>query len=147
MYEIEAIEKYKPEYNLNNTGASGTMPEITRQRISASNKGRVGPMKGKKFTDEHRENLRAALTGLPHYKARGVPFTLERRRKISDAAKGRVGPTRKAVVCLTDGRTYASVLSAAAAYRTSPGYVSLVARGLKASIKGLTFKFRDQERS
>jgi len=92
VYEIEAIAKYRPEYNLKHGGEGSSMPEITRQRISASNKGRVGPMKGKKFTDEHKAKISAANKGREHLSQRGVPFTEERRRKISAKAMDRVSP-------------------------------------------------------
>lgn len=143
IYEREAIEAYKPEYNLTYGGEGGSMPLITRQRISASNKGRVSPMKGRKFTEEHKANIRKGTKGVPHLSVRGVPFTAERRRKLSLAAMGRPGNGRRAVACLTDGRVFDSIAAAAKHYDTWPGYIRLVASGRKKSIKGLTFKFME----
>jgi group I intron endonuclease len=150
LYEREAIEAYKPEYNLSRGGEGGSMPEITRQRISASNKGRVGPMKGKKFTEEHKTRLRAALTDITHEKARGKPFTEERRRKLSDAARKRTNvpwnkgsgvQPKKPVVCVTDGQVFDSVTAAAAFYGIHQGAVRDVLKGRRAAIRGFVFAY------
>lgn len=90
LYEREAIEAYLPEYNLSGGGEGGSMPAITRQRISASNKGRVGPMKGKRFTAEHKAKLSLAATGRPNVKLRGRPLGEERRRKIGLANRDKI---------------------------------------------------------
>ncbi len=149
LYEYEMIAKHQPEYNLANGGVGGTMPEVTRQRISASNKGRVGPMKGKKFTEEHKARLRASLTDLPHMKARGKPFTEERRRKLSEAAKKRAvvswnlggGPNKKAVLCATDGQVFESVRAASKFYDIHESAVRHVLKGRRESIRGFVFRY------
>ena len=144
MYEREAIEAYKPEYNLSHGGEGGSMPEITRQRISAANKGRVGPMLGRKFTLEHCAKIRANTKGKPHMAVRGVPLSEERRRKISAAVMGPPGNGRKAVLCVTDGVTHVSLSAAAKYYSTSIGYISQVAKGTRLQLKGLVFKFVEE---
>lgn len=181
IYEREAIEAYKPEYNLSHGGEGGSMPEVTRQRISASNKGRVSPMKGKKFTDEHRAKISKANKGQPKPTLRGVPFTAERRAKISAAATDRVTgfygkkmpreaieraqATRKtrvyakqpkgqngkypgcsykrAVVCVTDGNRFESVIAASRFYEIYQASLRDVLKRRRDAVRGLVFRYED----
>ncbi len=182
LYEREAIEAYKPEYNLSRGGEGGSMPAITRQRISASNKGRVGPMLGRKFTEEHKAKIRANTKGVPHLSVRGVPFTEERRRKISEAATDRVTgfygkkvprevveraqatrksrtyppqlkgqngkypgcPAKRAVICVTDGRTFESVIAASRFYEIYQDSLRAVLKGRRDAVRGLVFRYADE---
>jgi predicted transcriptional regulator len=88
----------------------------------------------------------------------GVPYTSERRAKLSKALKGRkMTPEqrvanlivmrklsvrhRRPVVCLTDGRFFTSCKEAAAFYGITHGNVRSVAGGGQAKTKGLAFSF------
>jgi len=121
IYEIEAIAKYRPEYNLT-TGGDGKAGPLTpeqlarfrakragvpsyrkgvplseehKARISASNKGQVPWSKGKKMPEAQKAILRAANLGNKH--ALGRIMSAEARKKIGDAHRGRVHLERRGV--------------------------------------------------
>lgn len=71
MYECEAIEAYKPEYNLSYGGEGGRLSEETRAKISAAHMGREGTWLGKKFSAEHSKRIGDAHRGVPKLKLRG----------------------------------------------------------------------------
>lgn len=89
--EIDLIAYYKSNqrefgYNIENGGnATGKMSEETRQKISAANKGRVSPNKGKPMSDEQKKKLSESKIG----KTTG-PRSEETKKKISEANKGKV---------------------------------------------------------
>jgi len=41
-------------------------PEETKRKISAAKKGRLGPTKGRKLSEEHKRKISEALTGKKH---------------------------------------------------------------------------------
>ena len=112
VYEIEAIAKYRPEYNLSYGGEGGTMHESTRAKIAEANSRRVytdemrknagDAQRGKKRSDETREKLRVAGLGRKHTpetieKMRvvcGHEVTAEARAKMSAKRKGRESPAK-----------------------------------------------------
>lgn len=67
IYEIEAIAKYRPEYNISRGGDGGTVHPDTARKISEANKGRPSFLKGQKFSPEALEKFRAtkAKNGKP----------------------------------------------------------------------------------
>lgn len=87
LYEIEAIAKYKPEYNLSYGGDGGSLSAETKAKISASHMG-LSVGKGVPKTEEHRRNMRKGMKGVPHLKARGKSPSAETRSKISAANMG-----------------------------------------------------------
>lgn len=113
IYEIEAIAKYRPEYNLSYGGEGGTMHESTRKKIAEANSRRVftdemrknagDARRGYKHKDETREKIRAANTGRKHTPESlkkmsasqlGHPTSDEARRKMSATRKGQVSPAK-----------------------------------------------------
>lgn len=111
LYEIEAIAKYRPEYNIARGGDGGTVHPDTARKISEANKGRPSFLKGKKFSPEALAKFRAtkAANGKPppglgkkmpeHVKIalatanasrpsnfKGRKHTEETRKKLSEAA-------------------------------------------------------------
>lgn len=88
-YEIEAIAKYRPEYNLSHGGDGGTVHPDTAKKISAANKGRPSVFKGKKFTPEALEKFRETKVrnGKPHGRL-GKTFSVETREKMSASHRG-----------------------------------------------------------
>lgn len=105
LYEIEAIAKYKPEYNLSYGGEGGTMHESTRKKIAAANSRRVftdemrknlsDSVRGRKHTPETREKMRASQVGRKH-----TPETIEKMRvvcahPISDEARAKMRIARQ----------------------------------------------------
>lgn len=96
MYECEAIEAYKPEYNLSYGGEGGRLSEETRAKISAAHMGREGTWLGKKFGEEHRRKIALASASRTYPHRRGVPRPADIRAKISASNMGhaptRVGP-------------------------------------------------------
>ena len=112
VYEIEAIAKYRPEYNLSYGGEGGTMHESTRKKIGEANSRRVitdeirknigDAQRGKKRSAETVEKLRAAGLGRKHsaetvQKMRevcGHPNSEEARKKMSIARRGRPSPAK-----------------------------------------------------
>lgn len=112
VYEIEAIAKYRPEYNLSYGGEGGTMHESTRKKIGEANSRRVitdeirknigDAQRGKKRSAKTVEKLRAAGLGRKHsaetvQKMRevcGHPNSEEARKKMSIARRGRPSPAK-----------------------------------------------------
>lgn len=142
LYEIEAIAKYKPEYNLSYGGDGGSLSEETRAKISASRIGLPGTWLGKKFSDEHRANMRASFKGRPHPGARGKKRDPAVVARIRETIKGHPNYYKgKAVTCLTDGQTFDSTQAAASFYSLSYGSVTAILKGRKTSVKGLSFAY------
>ena len=73
-------------YNIRNGGTDGGFgretSELTKQRLSESHKGKVSPNKGKKFSDEHRKNLKTAFANSTK---RGDDW----KRQLSESNKGK----------------------------------------------------------
>lgn len=112
MYECEAIEAYKPEYNLSYGGEGGRLSEETRAKISASHMGlsvglgvpkspehrkRIGDghrgkpklkLRGRKKSQEAIEKTRAKLMG--HAPTWTGPHSEETKQKLREANKGQV---------------------------------------------------------
>lgn len=130
--EAEEIEKYyiakhnsaNPAvgYNIELGGNStGKHSEKTRQKISATQKGRTfteehiynmsEAHKGLKHTAEHRAKISISLIG--NKRTLGYCHTEETKQKMSESHKGKNG---KPVVCLSDGKTFKSVADAANFY-------------------------------
>lgn len=112
LYEIEAIAKYKPEYNLSYGGEGGSLHELSRKKIGEANSRRVftdemrknlsDAIRGRKHTTETREKMRVAQVGRKHTletleKMRVVcahPITDEARKKMSIARQKRESPSK-----------------------------------------------------
>lgn len=76
-------------YNLVHGGNSkGTLSIITRQRLSASLRGRVSPNKGKKLSEEHKKSLSKAHIGIPSA-CRGRSLSEEHKLKLSKILKNK----------------------------------------------------------
>mgnify|MGYP003477563096 FL=1 len=112
VYEIEAIAKYRPEYNLSYGGEGGTLHESSRKKIGEANSRRVftdemrkniaDANRGSKRSDETRAKMRAAQIGRKHsaetiQKMRevcGHPVSDEARKKMSIARQKREPPSK-----------------------------------------------------
>lgn len=207
LYEIEAIAKYKPEYNLSHGGDGGSMPAEVRAKIRAGHLGRKSPLRGKALSAEHRANISLATIGVPKPNLRGKPISQERRdklravnmghlawnkgkpmreetkeklrvankgqvpwskgKKYTEEAKRNMSAAQKLkhqnrseaytetlrgmaaamseknkipVICVTDGRVFASSVAAAAFYGFGKTSVSQVVRGIRKHTHGLVFK-------
>lgn len=92
MYEREAIEAYKPEYNLSYGGEGGSLSPETRAKISAGNMGKSRGL-GVPKSAEHSKRIGDGHRGKPKLSLRGRPVPDERRRKISASNMGHA-PTR-----------------------------------------------------
>lgn len=152
LYEVEAIAKYKPEYNILIGGGGGPMPDELRQKLSAS---RIG----KRHSEETRKKLSEAAFKRPP--RLGVRPTAEVRARMSAAQKAvhargisekhaealrKNGKnwsqsSRKQVLCETDGRLHVSVREAAKFYGLNDGTVSRVLTGKIPSVFGLVFSY------
>lgn len=60
---------------------------------------------------------------------------------MAEAASAR---TRKAVLCLNDGKVYPKTAGAGAAYGIHPSYVAEVCRGKKRAAHGLVFRYAEE---
>ena len=98
-YWIAKLDTFHNGYNLTTGGGSSTaVSEETRQRLSASLKGKSKPegfgekvskaLKGNPLTEERKENIRLSKLGKPAPN-KGIPHLAETCEKISLANKGR----------------------------------------------------------
>ncbi len=112
LYEVEAIAKYRPEYNLSYGGEDARLHESSRKKIGEANSRRVitdeirknigDGQRGKKRSAETREKLRLAGLGRKHTaetieKMRVVcahPASDEARAKMSATRQGRESPSK-----------------------------------------------------
>lgn len=112
LYEIEAIAKYRPEYNLSYGGEGGSLHEMSRKKIGEANSRRIitdeirknlgDAQRGMKRSAETRAKMRAAQLGRKHTpetieKMRVVcahPITDEAREKMRSARRGRESPSK-----------------------------------------------------
>ena len=102
--------------------------------------------KGKKLSDAHVENIRAAN------KCRS-PMTNETKKKISISNKGKKrtaemnasqsenNPMSCKVICINDSKVYSSMVSAARYYNVSYESIGRVCKGALKSVKGIKFAF------
>lgn len=164
--EIKWIAFYKATdpcfgYNMTHGGDSGVHTDETRLKISQANKGRV-------VTAEQRAKLSAAKKGKTFGKRdpavgrkissalKGHAVSEGTRKKIGAANSGRVaGESQRAglavgwysgtkrVVCVTDGKVFDSLSSAASFYGVGNGKVSQVCSGKRNHTKGLVFRYFD----
>ena len=139
IYEIEAIAKYRPEYNLSYGGEGGTMHESTRKKIAEANSRRVitdeirknigDAQRGTKRSTETRAKMRAAQLGRKH-----TPETLEKMRAIStgyvhtEEARAKMSVARRGRASPSKGKKW----SAEARLR-----VSLARKGKPSPLKGV----------
>lgn len=132
LYEIEAIEKYRPEYNLSRGGDGGSLAEETKQRISAGNLGKSRNAGVKKST-ETRSRMSAAMTGVKHVKTdKLLTSVLANLHKAREACK-------IPVICLDDGRIFPGAVDAEKFYGLPKGKVCLVTTGQRKHTKGMHF--------
>lgn len=133
VYEIEAIAKYKPEYNLSYGGEGGALSPETRAKISAARVGMPGTNTGKKFSRETRQRMSTAMKGLRHTQtAATIAATQENIRRAREACK-------IPVVCLDDGKVFPGSVDAEKFYGLPKGKVCLVATGKRKRTGGLRF--------
>lgn len=132
VQEIKVIAELKPEYNMTD-GGDGPLTALGRTTIGLANKGRKhtaetrakmsAAHRGRKYgprsdnsernskrvwTLEMREKVAASL--------RGRKLPEEHRRNAAAAQLGRKPTTQRSVICITDGRTFASGREAERAY-------------------------------
>ena len=90
------VMSYNHHAQLHNGGKSPSAE--TRDKMSAANKGQVGPWKGQRFSDSHRKAISDGLRGKPKSPEhvakvvaanRGRKVSAAQREKIADALRGR----------------------------------------------------------
>lgn len=122
LYEFEAIEKYKPEYNIRAGGeGGGPIAESTRLKMSAAQKGRVSSLRGVPLSAEHKKSISKTKTG--------------QKRKLVLVVRHTV-PVR----CVTDGRVFNSCRDADRFYGFSLGSVSAAISGYRSHAQGKIFE-------
>lgn len=95
IFEREAIEGWKPEYNLTAGGDGGSVHPDTARKISVANKGQTPVFKGRKFSAEALAKFRASrLTAPKPHPRLGAVVSAETRRKMSESNKGKVSPNK-----------------------------------------------------
>jgi group I intron endonuclease len=115
------------------------MPEETKQKLSACNKGRV-------HTPEAIEKIRAAGVGRKHSNRK--PQSVESRQKAAKSISETRTRKAKKVVCVETNETYPSARLAAQACGVSEALVSMHCNGKirgGKSLKGLTFRYITME--
>ena len=164
--EIELIELYnssnsKYGYNASKGGESANgmkHSKETKQRISASLKGREPPAKGKHWNEESRMKIsgeNSSWFGRKHseetkekmresYRYR---ITDESRKKMSKNRRGKLSgkdnPHAKCVICINTGKVYDTIKSAAEDTGANQFKISDVCRGARKHTSGLRFKYAD----
>lgn len=105
LYEIEAIAKYRPEYNISRGGDGGTVHPDTARKISEANKGQVPIFKGRKFSAEALAKFREtkARNGKPSGNT-GKKASPEKLEKMRLAAVGKPSAMK--------GKTYSAAIRA-----------------------------------
>ncbi len=132
--EMRLIREARPEYNATMGGQAGhhVMSPKERRRISELHRGNTYRL-GKTHTPEVRERLREA--GL--------------RDKDKWLARSHLGPaaSAKRVICLNDGRTYASASAAARAYGVAKGSVIEICNhsNVRFQVGGYVFRYEGDE--
>ena len=87
--------------NMGETKLTGKLYEQARIKLSAIQKGRPSPLKGKTMSEETKKRMSAAQKGRPSlFKGRpsplkGKPRTEETKKRMSAAQKGRLPPTEE----------------------------------------------------
>lgn len=129
----------------------------TKQRISASLKGRESPAKGKHWNEESRmkisEKIHLGLAGNIQKKLRKMResyryrITDESRKKMSKNRRGKLSgkdnPHAKCVICINTGKVYDTIKSAAEDTGANQFKISDVCRGARKHTSGLRFKYAD----
>lgn len=159
--EIRLIAALKPEYNLT-AGGQGSIgikqsqetvekrratlkrighrpiltPEI-RKKISDSRRGQPGYWLGKKRDPEMVERMRISLTG------RKIEMTPARVVAQEKNLRAMHQKNRKAVICVTDGARYVSVIEACHHYGISTASVIDCCKGHAQQRCGLQFKYAE----
>lgn len=123
-YEAEAIEKYRPEYNLRGGGQSGgSIAAETRRKMSEVQKGRPSTLKGVPISAAHRQAIidgKAKRDNRHSEETRARIRTAVADRVFSDAeraaARGRIAVYGKLVLvkvkCLDDDMVFESCTAA-----------------------------------
>ncbi len=111
----------------------GTVSEETKQKISAGNKGQVPWILGKTHSAETKQKLSVSL--------KQAFATPSERRVASLVANQRIAAeaVKVPVVCVTNGKLFASSADADRFYGFSLGSVRKVVSGKRKAIKGLVF--------
>lgn len=143
-YEVEAIAKYRPEYNITNGGEGFIGPRTVvftaqhRANLSKAGKGKKKTYR-QVFTPERREKVRLANLGKhPHWVGR--KHTDETKAKIKAAGLKRVRPELWVKVkCLNDGRVFAHAGEAAAFYGVQRAWLRMCINRGRAMGSGLQF--------
>jgi group I intron endonuclease len=154
--EVRLIAEYdstNPDkgYNADLGGcAPGRMSAATRKKVSEAQRGAKHHYFGKHLSEEHRQRLGEAHRGKKY-----APRTTEHCQHLSDANRGKhpSAETReklskakkKPVRCIDTGIVYASVADAAADVPCAATNVCQVCKGKLKSVKGLRFKYADEE--
>lgn len=81
-------EATKLKLSIANKGRKRT--DEQRQKMSVAGKGRPSQLKGKKLSEEHKQNIKNNAANNPNYGNTGRKHTEEALRKISQASTGRV---------------------------------------------------------
>lgn len=158
VYEQEAIAKYKPEYNMTH-GGEGVMFRVAGYRSPLL--GKPSPLKGRPFSEEHRQNLSKAMTGVKRPQGRRISEA--HKQAISAASKGKqpflgkkhsgetkakqraagLGRVRSelwvAVMCVNDGRVFAHAGLAAEFYGVQRAWLRMCINRNRAMANGLRF--------
>lgn len=142
--EIRLIALCRPEYNITQGGESAAgriCSAAERERLGSYRKGKPGTFLGRKHTAETKAKMRAWRAANDHKPRLGVRRPGSGKKGyLTKLARGTISRWRaKAVICLNDGRIFASGSAAARTYRLAPSLVNRVCAGTRTSTHGLHF--------
>lgn len=158
--EIELIAQYRSTdgkygYNVDYGGnLKGPVSKETRIKISQSNLGKEIPLevrrkisqttKGKRaywYGRKHTEKTKKLISENRKGKGRQIPFTDERREKISQAQLGNQNAPQKTTRCIETGVIYHSAREAARQTGLRPAAISECCRGIRKSCGGFHWEY------
>lgn len=143
LYEIEAIAKYKPAYNITNGGEGFTGPRTAnfspehRANLSRAAKGKKKNYQ-QVFTEERRQKISRAHKGNTHWL--GKKHRDETKNKIRAAGLKRTRPELWVpVMCVNDGKVFPHAGAAADFYGVKRAWLRMCINRDRALGNGLRF--------
>lgn len=131
--KLSAVRIGHPNYN------TKPITEETRAKLRIANRGRVPVNKGGHHTPEVIERMREAQ------KRSYINPSPQRIAAQKANAKARSNVLRKPVECVTDGNKFESIAAAARFYGVTKAYLANVVKGRFPPMRGLTFRYLDEQ--